>query len=145
VSTPNKTILLVEDNASDEALVLLALGMSQVDSAVVVARDGVEALDYVFGQGIYEGRDTSVMPTVVFLDLKLPKIDGLQVLRQLRADGRSKSLPVVVFTSSDQEQDVAASYNLGANSFVSKPVDFDKFAEAVRQMGQYWTRLNECP
>jgi len=111
----------------------------------VVARDGVEALDYLFGTGAYAGRDLSVMPAVVLLDLKLPRIDGLEVLRRLRADERTRFLPVVVLTSSNEDQDVVNSYQLGANSYIRKPVDFVQFIDAARQLGMYWLLLNEAP
>jgi two-component system response regulator len=140
----NKVILLVEDNPRDEALTLRALKKSHVVNEIVVARDGVEALDYIFGTGIYAGRDTSEMPQVILLDLKLPKVDGLQVLRELRADERTRRLPVVVFTSSSEEQDLINSYNLGANSYVRKPVDFEQFLEATNQLGLYWLVLNQA-
>ncbi len=141
----DKTMLLVEDNSADEALTLLAFKRSNIANEIVVARDGVEALDYLFGRGAHEGRDLRKMPIVVLLDLKLPKIDGLEVLRRMRADERTRLLPVVVLTSSSEEQDVVASYSLGANSFVRKPVDFDQFAESVRQLGLYWMLVNEVP
>ena len=140
-----KIILLVEDNPDDEALALRALKSSNIANEVVVARDGVEALDYLFGNGAYADRDTRVMPQVVLLDLKLPKVDGLDVLRRLRADERTKPLPVVVLTSSDEERDIAESYGLGANSYIRKPVAFAQFAEAVRQSGLYWLVLNQPP
>ena len=138
-------ILLVEDNPDDEALTLRALRKANVGNDVAVVRDGAEALDFLFGAGTHTGRDTSVMPQVVLLDLKLPKIDGLEVLRRLRADDRTKLLPVVILTSSDEELDRIRGYALGANSYVRKPVDFTQFAEAVRQLGLYWLVLNQPP
>lgn len=140
-----KVILLVEDNPDDEALTLRALKKSNIMNEVIVARDGVQALDYLFGTGMYEGRDTGVMPEVVLLDLKLPKIDGLEVLRRIRADERTRRLPVVILTSSDEEQDILKGYDLGANSYTRKPVDFNHFMEAVRQLGLYWLVLNVTP
>ena len=140
-----KLILLVEDNPDDVDLCLRALKKSNVVNRVVVARDGAEALDFLFGTGVYEDRDLSVRPVVVLLDLKLPKIDGLEVLRRLRLDDRSKLLAVVILTSSKEEQDVVNGYSLGANSYIRKPVDFDQFVEAVRQLGLYWLLLNEIP
>lgn len=134
----NRVILLVEDNPDDEALTLRALKRNNIMNEVVVARDGVEALDYLLG-------DTHLMPQVVLLDLKLPKVDGMEVLRRLRADEGTKLMPVVVLTSSDEEQDIVDSYSLGANSYIRKPVDFDQFAEAVRQLGLYWLVLNQAP
>jgi CheY-like chemotaxis protein len=136
-------ILLVEDNPDDEALTLRALKKNNIMNDVVVARDGVEALDYLFGTGAHAGRDLSVMPQVVLLDLKLPKVDGFEVLRKLREDQRTKLLPVVILTTSNEEQDRLKGYGLGANSFVRKPVEFDRFIEAVRQLGLYWLLLNE--
>ncbi len=138
-----KTILLVEDNPDDEALTLRALERAKICNEVVVARDGVEALDYLFGTGPHAGRDTSLVPQVVLLDLKLPKVDGLDVLRRLRADERTRFLPVVILTSSSEERDRIDGYKLGANSYVRKPVDFTRFAEAVRHLGLYWLLLNE--
>jgi two-component system response regulator len=138
-----RVILLVEDEPDDEELTLLALREHNILNEVVVARDGVEALDYLFATGPYAGRDTSVLPQVVLLDLKLPKLSGLQVLERVRADPRAKLLPVVILTSSSEEEDIIASYKLGANSYVRKPVEFDQFAEAVRQLGLYWLLLNE--
>jgi two-component system response regulator len=139
----DKIILLVEDNPDDEALALHSFRKHNLVNEVLVARDGAEALDYLFGTGTYAGRDTRVMPQVILLDLKLPKVDGLEVLRRLRADERTAVLPVVVLTSSDEERDILDSYRLGANSYVRKPVDFAQFSEAVRQLGLYWLVLNE--
>jgi two-component system response regulator len=141
----NGVILLVEDNPDDEALTIRALQKNNIKNEVVVARDGVEALEYLFGSGTYSGRDTNVTPQVVLLDLKLPKVDGLEVLRRLRADDRTKLLPVVILTSSNEEQDRLAGYDLGANSYVRKPVDFNQFIDAVRELGLYWLILNERP
>jgi CheY-like chemotaxis protein len=141
----NKTILLVEDNADDEELTIRALKKNNVTNELVVARDGVEALDYLFGSGAYAGRDISALPGMVLLDLKLPKIDGLEVLRRIRADERTRRMPVTVLTSSKEDQDVIKSYDLGANSYIRKPVDFSQFSEAVRQLGMYWLMLNEAP
>ena len=138
-------ILLVEDNPDDEALTLRALKKNNILNEVVVARDGVEALDYLFGRGVYADRDMSVMPHIILLDLKLPKMDGLEVLRHLRADDRTRILPVVILTSSKEEQDLINGYSLGANSYVRKPVDFSQFSESVRQLGLYWFVLNESP
>ena len=141
----NQIILLVEDNPDDIELTLRALKKNNILNEVVLANDGVEALDYFFARGAYEGRDTSDIPQVVLLDLKLPKVDGLEVLRQIRNYGPTKLLPVVVLTSSREEQDLIASYQLGANSYIRKPVDFTKFIEAVKQLGLYWLVLNEPP
>jgi len=141
----NKIIFLVEDNPDDEKLTLRALKKSNILNEVVVARDGAEALDYLFGTGAYAGRDLTVMPAVILLDLKLPKVDGLEVLRRLRANERTKLLPVVILTSSKEEQDIINGYSLGANSYIRKPVDFAQFTEAVRQLGLYWLLLNEPP
>jgi two-component system, response regulator len=139
----DKIILLVEDNADDEKLTIRALKNNNIRNEVVVARNGVEALDYLFGTGAYAGRDLNVMPQVVLLDLKLPKLNGLDVLRRLRSDDRTKRLPVVILTSSIEEQDRINGYDLGANSYVRKPVDFKQFNEAARQLGLYWLVLNE--
>ncbi len=140
-----KTILLVEDNPDDEVLTRRALKKNNIGNEVVVARDGAEALDYLFGMGAYEGRDMSEMPQVVLLDLKLPKVNGLEVLRRLRADERTRLLPVVILTSSGEQQDLVDGYGYGANSYIRKPVDFAQFVEAVRQLGLYWLVLNETP
>ena len=139
----NKVILLVEDNPRDEALTLRALKKSNIINDVIVARDGVEALDYFFGTGARAG-DPPTMPQLVLLDLKLPKVDGLEVLRKIRADERTKRLPVVIFTSSSEEEDMIKSYELGANSYVRKPVESERFAEATKQLGVYWLLLNEA-
>jgi two-component system response regulator len=141
----NKIILLVEDNPDDEALTLRALKKNNILNEVVVARDGAEALDYLFGTGPYTGRDVGILPLVVLLDLKLPKVDGLEVLQRLRADERTQLLPVVILTSSKEEKDIITGYTLGANSYVRKPVNFIEFVEAVRQLGLYWLVLNEPP
>jgi CheY-like chemotaxis protein len=141
----NRMIMLLEDNADDEALTIRALRKNNIQNEVVVAHDGVEALDYLFGTGPHAGRDTRIKPLVVLLDLKLPKIDGLEVLRRLRADERTKFIPVVVLTSSKEEQDLINSYSFGCNSYIRKPVDFVQFVEAVRQLGLYWLVLNEAP
>ena len=141
----NKVILLVEDNPDDELLALRALKKNNVIDEVVVAHDGVEALDYLFGDGEYAGRDTDVMPQLILLDLKLPRIDGLEVLRRLRADGRTRLLPVVILTSSREQQDMLDGYGLGANSYVRKPVNFEQFVWAVEQLKLYWLSLNEAP
>jgi two-component system response regulator len=138
-----KAILLVEDNPDDEELTLRALKKNNIQNDVFVARDGAEALDYLFGIGPFTGRDVSKMPSVTLLDLKLPKIDGLEVLKRIRADERTKLLPVVILTSSKEEQDLISGYALGANSYIRKPVDFSQFIEAVRQLGLYWLLLNE--
>lgn len=140
-----KTILLVEDNSDDEVLTLRALRKNHIGNRVVVARDGVAALDYLFGRGEYLGRDTAQLPQVILLDLKLPKVDGLEVLKQVRADVRTRFAPVVVLTSSREERDILASYELGANSYVRKPVNFDEFISAARELGMYWLLLNEPP
>ncbi len=140
-----KTILLVEDNPDDEALTMRALRRHNIANPVVVAHDGVEALDYLFGTGAHAGRDLTQLPQVMLLDLKLPKLDGLAVLRRVRADDRTHRLPVVILTSSREENDVMRGYDLGANSYVRKPVDFNEFLESVRQLGLYWLILNETP
>ncbi len=141
----NKIILLVEDNPDDEALTLRALKKNNISNQVIVARDGAEALEYLFGTGQYSGRAANLTPQVVLLDLKLPKVEGLEVLRRMRANESTKLLPVVILTSSNEEQDRINGYDSGANSYVRKPVDFNQFIEAVRQLGLYWRILNEQP
>ena len=138
-----KFILLVEDNSDDEVLTLYAFKENHVANEVVVVRDGAEALDYLFGTGPYAGRDLSAMPAVILLDLNLPKVDGLEVLRRLRADERTRLLPVVILTTSQEERDLITSYRLGANSYVHKPVSMAQFVEAARQLGMYWLLLND--
>jgi len=138
-----KIILLVEDNPNDEALTIRALKKNNIRNEVIVVRDGAEALDWLFARGVHSGRDATVLPQVVLLDLKLPKVSGLEVLSAVRADPRTKRLPVVLLTSSKEDQDVVTGYDLGANSYVCKPVDFADFAEAIRQLGLYWLVLNE--
>lgn len=140
-----KKILLVEDNPDDETLTIRALQRSNITNEVVVAHDGVEALDYLFGTGTHAGRDISVQPAIILLDLKLPRVDGIEVLRQIRADTRTTLLPVVVLTTSTEDQDLLNSYSFGCNSYVRKPVDFVQFSEAVSQLGMYWLLLNEPP
>lgn len=135
-------ILLVEDNRDDEELTLLTLEENHIANAIQVARDGAEALDYLFGTGQYDGRDVMRQPNLILLDIKLPKVSGLEVLRAIKRDERTRKIPVVVLTSSREEPDVAASYTLGANSYIVKPVDFDKFKDTVRQLGFYWQILN---
>lgn len=141
----DKVILLVEDNPDDEALTLRAMKKNNILNEVVVARDGEEALDYLFGTGKYAGRDTSDQPQVILLDLQLPKINGIEVLRRLRADPRTAIQPVVILTTSSEEKDIISSYASGANSYIRKPVDFNQFIEAVKQLGLYWLVLNESP
>ena len=141
----DKIILLVEDNPSDIGLTKRALKKHRVTNQLVVAENGQEALDYLFGTGVHAGRDVTDLPTVVLLDLKLPKLNGLEVLKRIRDNPRTKRLPVVILTTSKDEQDIINSYDLGANSYIRKPVDFHQFAEALRQMGLYWLVLNEPP
>ncbi len=141
----NKIILLVEDNPDDVQLTLRAFKKNNISNKVVVAKDGVEALDYLFGRGIYAGRDVKDMPVVTLLDLKLPKIDGMEVLKAIRQNEFTKLLPVVILTSSAQEQDVINGYKLGANSYVRKPVNFKEFVEAIKLLGLYWLLWNEPP
>jgi CheY-like chemotaxis protein len=140
-----RPILLVEDNPDDEELTLRALRKNNIANDIVVAHDGVEALDYLFGTGSRAGRDTTLQPSVVLLDLKLPRLDGLEVLGRLRGDPRTRHLPVVVLTTSSEDRDLVESYKLGANSYIRKPVDFGQFAESVRQLQLYWVVLNEPP
>ncbi len=140
-----KTILLVEDNPDDVKLTLRALDKGRVANTVDVVADGVEALDYLFATGRFAGRDTSKMPQVILLDLKMPRMDGLEVLKRIRADEKTRLLPVVVLTTSNEEKDKVDSYKLGANSYIRKPVDFGQFVEAVKQLGLYWLVLNEAP
>jgi CheY-like chemotaxis protein len=136
-------ILLVEDNPDDDGLTLRALEKNRISNQVVVARDGVEALDFLFGTGSYAGRAAAVLPELVLLELRLPKLDGFEVLKRMRADSRTRLLPVVIFTSSREQEDIANGYGLGANSYVRKPVDFQQFLESVRQLGLYWLVVNE--
>ena len=141
----NRSILLVEDSADDEALTLRALKKNNILNEVIVTRDGAEAVEYLLGSGAKSHQELSPGPAVVLLDLKLPKIDGLEVLRRIRGDHRTRLLPVVILTSSKEEQDLVAGYKLGANSYIRKPVDFNQFMEAIRQLGLYWLVLNEAP
>ena len=138
-----KIILLVEDNPDDELLTLLAFKDNKITNDVIVARDGEEALDYLFGTGRYQDRDINIQPQVILLDLKLPKVDGLEVLQKIRSNAMTKLLPVVILTSSKEEVDILKSYQLGANSYIRKPVDFEQFSEAIKQLGLYWLVLNE--
>jgi two-component system, response regulator len=141
----NATILLVEDNADDEALTLRALKKNNIGNKIFVVRDGVEALDFLFCENAYADRDPHELPQLILLDIKLPKLNGLEVLRRLRADERTRRLPIVILTSSNEEQDLLEGYMSGANSYVRKPVDFNQFLAAVRQLGMYWLVLNERP
>jgi CheY-like chemotaxis protein len=141
----DKTILLIEDNPSDIELTKRALEKGHILNELVVASDGQEALDYLFGTGAYAGRDTSDLPTLTLLDLKLPKVSGLDVLRRIRTEAGTRRMPVVILTSSREEQDMAASYDLGVNSYIRKPVDFESFVQSVAQLGLYWLVLNEGP
>jgi len=141
----HSTILLAEDNANDEELTLMALQQSNIRNEIVVVRDGQEALDYLFGTGPYAGRDLSYPPQLILLDINLPKVNGLDVLKRIRADERTRMQPVVVLTSSSEERDRLTAYHHHANSYIRKPVDFDQFVESVRQLGLYWLVLNEAP
>ena len=140
-----KMILLVEDNADDEALTLRALNKNKIANKIEVVRDGVEALDFLFATGSHADRDPLELPEVILLDLKLPKLDGLEVLHRIRSDPRTRMLPVVILTSSKEEQDMIRAYSIGVNSYVRKPVDFNQFVEAIGQLGLYWLVLNETP
>lgn len=140
-----RVILLVEDNPDDEALTLRALNKNNIANQVIVARDGAEALDYLFGTGAHQGRNVAHQPQLILLDLKLPKIDGLEVLKRLRSDHRTKHVPVVVLTSSMEQRDIVACYDDGANSYIRKPVDFEEFLKAVNQLGMYWLLMNVVP
>lgn len=145
MSLQNGIILLVEDNPDDEALTIRAFKKHNISNEVIVARDGVQALDYLFGTGEFSGRDPVQTPALVILDLKLPKVNGLEVLQKIRSDERTKNVPVVILTTSNEEKDLIAGYALGVNSYVRKPVDFTEFAEAVKNLGMYWLLLNEQP
>jgi len=140
-----KMILLVEDNPNDEELTLRALKKANIANQVAIARDGQEALDFLFSTGKYAGREPPTMPAVVLLDLKLPKLDGIDVLQRIRADPRTKLIPVVVLTSSSEDEDMVRSYQSGANSYVRKPIEFSAFADAVTQLGMYWVLINQIP
>ena len=140
-----KIILLVEDNPDDVDLTLRALKKNNITNKVIIAKDGVEALDYLHGTGMYAGRDVKDLPVVIMLDLKLPKINGLEVLRNIRQDELNRLIPVVILTSSAEQKDVVEGYKLGANSYIRKPVDFEQFVEAVKILGLYWTLWNEPP
>jgi len=140
-----KEILLVEDNPSDEKLTLRAFKKANIANSITVVRDGEEALEYLFGVGRHAGRDTSVLPAVVLLDLNLPKVSGLDVLRRVRDDARTRIMPIVVLTASREEEDLVRSYSLGANAYVRKPVDFSEFIEAAKTLGLFWALINECP
>ncbi len=141
----NKTVLLVEDNPDDELLALRALRKNGIEQGISVVRDGAEALDFLFGRGEYKDRTSEELPTVVLLDLNLPKLSGLEVLKQLRSREETRYLPVVLLTTSKEEQDMISGYSFGANSFICKPVDYDQFFEAIEQLGRYWLLLNESP
>ena len=141
----DKVILLVEDNPDDEELTLMAMSENNILNQVIIAHDGVEALDYLFGRGKFTNRDLTDLPQIVFLDLKLPKLGGHEVLKRMRSDPRTQLIPVVILTSSNEEEDILTSYRLGANSYVRKPIEFDCFIDAVRQLGLYWLLINEAP
>jgi len=140
-----KSILLVEDNQSDIELARRALAKNHIANELIVAEDGQEAIDYLFATGPHCGRNLALMPTLILLDLKLPRVDGLGVLKRIRGDARTRRLPVVILTSSKEEHDIAASYDLGVNSFIRKPVDFTQFVQAISTLGLYWLVLNEAP
>lgn len=141
----NKIILLVEDNPDDQVLTTQALKKSNIINDVIVANDGVEALDYIFGRGKYAGRDIKKFPSVILLDINLPKLNGLEVLKEIRQNEKTRLIPVVILTSSKEEEDLITSYKLGANSYVQKPVDFNQFADAIKHLGLYWLLLNALP
>lgn len=141
----NKNLLLVEDNPDDVLLTIRALRKSNILNEVIITRDGAEALDYLFGKGKWEGRDVTQMPEAILLDLNMPKMGGLEVLKAIRSDPRTKRLPVIILTTSDEESDINGGYELGANSYITKPVDFDQFHEAIKQLGLYWLVLNQGP
>lgn len=141
----NKIILLVEDNPDDQELTIRVLKNNHIINEVIVANDGAEALDYLFGRGKYTGRDTSKLPSLILLDIKLPKLNSIEVLQEIRKNELTKIIPVVMLTSSKEEQDLIASYNFGANSFVQKPVDFSQFNQAIKQLGFYWLLINALP
>src|SRR5215467_1703566 len=145
VSVNQRTILLVEDNPTDEALLMRALQKSGITNPIIKAKDGLEAIQYLFATGRYEFRNPEDLPAIVLVDLNLPKLDGLEVLRRMRSDYRTKLVPVAIFTSSIEEQDLINGYSLGANSYVRKPIEFSKFSAAVEQLVRYWTGLNEPP
>jgi two-component system response regulator len=145
MSEHSRAILLVEDNPDDEELTRLAFERNNITNPLVVAHDGVEALDYIFGTGQYQGRNISAHPPVIILDLKLPKLNGLQVLERIRANEQTSCIPVVILTSSKEEEDMICAYRLGTNAYVRKPVDFIQFTEAVKQLGLFWLLLNESP
>ena len=145
LSEMEKSVLLVEDNPDDELLALRALRKNGIQQGIFVVRDGAEALDFLFAKGEYAGRNADELPAVVLLDLKLPKINGLEVLRRLRQEDRTRYLPVVILTTSKEEQDMITGYSFGANSFICKPIDYDKFIDAIEQLGRYWLLLNELP
>lgn len=140
-----KNILLVEDNPDDELLTLMAFKDNNIKNEVIIARDGEEALDYLFGTGKYKDRNSKLLPQIILLDLKLPKVDGLEVLKQIRSNALTKLLPVIILTSSKEDMDIINSYQLGANSYIRKPVDFEQFSDAIKQLGLYWLVLNEVP
>jgi CheY-like chemotaxis protein len=142
---PNNTILLVEDNPDDEALIVRAMAQNKLLNEIVVARDGLEALDYLFAEGQHAGRDISQQPALVLLDIQLPKLDGFGVLKRLRANDNTRFISVVILTSSAEQEDILKGYGLGANSYIRKPVDFDEFIETVGQLGPYWLLLNQQP
>ncbi len=145
METDNRVILLVEDNPSDVDLTKRALQQEHIKNKIVVAEDGKDALDYLFGTGIYAGRDICQQPALILLDLKLPRVDGLEVLKQIRAHEKTRRLLVVILTSSKEEQDIAMSYDLGVNSYIRKPVDFIQFSQSIKQLGLYWLIINEAP